>query len=98
MRLLVLQHLASGHPGIFRSFFARDGIAWDTIRLDRGEPIPMLEAYDALWVMGGEMNVWDVDEHPWLIEEKRAIRRWVRELQRPFLGICLGHQLLADAL
>ena len=30
--------------------------------------------------------------------EKAAIRRFVTELQRPFLGICLGHQLLADAL
>jgi GMP synthase-like glutamine amidotransferase len=98
MRLLVLQHLRAGHPGIFRSFFARDGVAWDVVELDEGEAIPALESYDALWVMGGEMNVWDVDEHPWLIEEKRAIRRWVRELQRPFLGFCLGHQLLADAL
>lgn len=98
MRLLVLQHLRSGHPGIFRSFFARDGVTWDAIQLDEGEAIPPLEAYDALWVMGGEMNVWDVDEHPWLIGEKRAIRRWVRELRRPFLGFCLGHQLLADAL
>lgn len=44
------------------------------------------------------MDVWDVEEHPWLVPEKAAIRRWVRELQRPFLGFCLGHQLLADAL
>jgi GMP synthase-like glutamine amidotransferase len=48
--------------------------------------------------MGGAMDVWDVEEHPWLIAEKRAIRHWVRELRRPYLGICLGHQLLADAL
>jgi GMP synthase-like glutamine amidotransferase len=98
MRLLVFQHLTLGHPGIFRAFFARDGIEVDTIRLDRGEAIPTLEAYDAFWVMGGEMDVWDVDRYPWLIAEKQAIRRWVRELQRPFLGFCLGHQLLGDAL
>ncbi|MGH6908378.1 MAG: type 1 glutamine amidotransferase, partial [Aestuariivirga sp.] len=49
-------------------------------------------------VMGGPMDVWDVDEHPWLIPEKQAIRRWVGDLKRPFLGVCLGHQLLADAL
>ncbi len=98
MRILVLQHLASEHPGSFRSHFARDGVEWDAVELDEGGTIPAVEPYDALWVMGGAMDVWDVDEHPWLVEEKRVIRRWVRDLQRPFLGICLGHQLLADAL
>ena len=44
------------------------------------------------------MDVWDVEEHPWLIPEKAAIRRWVSELNKPYLGLCLGHQLLADAL
>ena len=36
-----------------------------------------------MWVMGGPMDVWDVEDCPWLVPEKRAIRRWVRELQRP---------------
>lgn len=98
MRLLVFQHVACEHPGQLRKFLAADGIDWRAVELDEGEPIPPLEDYDALWVMGGPMDVWDVEEHPWLVAEKRAIRRFVRELDRPFLGICLGHQLLADAL
>jgi GMP synthase-like glutamine amidotransferase len=98
MRLLIFQHIACEHPGIFRKFLAEDGVAWDAVELDAGEAIPALESYDALWVMGGPMDVWDVEEHPWLLAEKRAIRRWVRELKRPYLGFCLGHQLLADAL
>ncbi len=98
MRLLVLQHIDCEHPGKLRDFLAEDGIEWRAVELDQGEQIPPLEDFDLLWVMGGPMDVWDVDEHPWLVPEKRAIRRWVRELQRPFLGFCLGHQLLADAL
>lgn len=98
MRLLVFQHIDCEHPGILRKFLAGDGLDWDAVELDAGEPIPRLEDYDALWVMGGPMDVWDVEEHPWLVPEKQAIRRWVRELDRPFLGLCLGHQLLADAL
>jgi GMP synthase-like glutamine amidotransferase len=98
MKLLVFQHLACEHPGIFRKFLAEDRIAWQAVKLDEGDEIPALDGFDALWVMGGPMDVWDIDEHPWLIPEKAAIRHWVRDIRRPFLGVCLGHQLLADAL
>jgi len=98
MRLLVFQHIDCEHPGSLRTFLKEDGVEWDAVELDAGQPIPALEAYDALWVMGGPMDVWDVVEHPWLVDEKQAIRHWVADLKRPFLGLCLGHQLLADAL
>ena len=98
MKLLVFQHIDCEHPGSLRSFLAADKIDWHAVNLDQGEPIPELEDYDALWVMGGPMDVWDVEEHPWLIPEKAAIRRWVSKLNKPYLGLCLGHQLLADAL
>lgn len=98
MRILVFQHIAIEHPGIFRDFLAADGIAWDAIELDAGESIPALEGYDALWVMGGPMDVWQEDAHPWLRREKAAIREAVAERGMPYLGLCLGHQLLAEAL
>lgn len=97
-RILVFQHLACEHPGIFRDFLAEDGIAWDAVELDAGEPIPDLGRYDALWVMGGPMDVWQEDEHPWLVAEKAAIREAVGERRMPFFGLCLGHQLLAEAM
>lgn len=98
MKLLVFQHIDCEHPGIFRRFLRDDGISYDTVELDRGGAIPRLDGYDMLWVMGGPMDVWDLEECPWLIAEKQAIRQWVRGLNRPFLGVCLGHQLLADSL
>ena len=44
------------------------------------------------------MDVWDEALCPWLQPEKEAIRCWVEDMRKPFLGVCLGHQLLAEAL
>ncbi len=97
-RILVLQHIAIEHPGIFRSFLAEDGISWDAVQLDQGDTIPDLHGYDALWVMGGPMDVWQKLEHPWLESEIEVVREAVVKRKLPYLGLCLGHQLLAEAL
>ena len=98
MRILVFQHVDVEHPAIFRDFLAEDGIAWDAVELDAGEAIPPLDGYDQLWVMGGPMDVWEEDRHPWLIAEKQAIREAVEYRGMPYFGLCLGHQLLGAAL
>lgn len=98
MKILVLQHARIEHPGIFREFLKEDGHTYDAVELDEGEPLPSIEGYDALWVMGGPMDVWQEDAHPWLKDEKAFIREAVAERGLPFLGLCLGHQLLAEAL
>lgn len=98
MRFLVFQHIAIEHPGIFREFLRADGISWDAVELDEGAHIPSLDGYDALWVMGGPMDVWEEGLHPWLKAEKQAIREWVQVRGKPYFGLCLGHQLLGSAL
>ena len=98
MKVLVFQHINCEHPGSLRGLLEQDGIEYTAVELDEGDEIPDLENFDVLWVMGGPMDVWDVEANPWLVEEKKAIRTWVRDLKKPYLGLCLGHQLLADAL
>jgi len=98
MRILVFQHIACEHPGTFREFMRNDGVVTHTVELDDGEPIPELDDFDALLVMGGPMDVWQRDNYPWLDAEIAAIREWVAVRKRPYLGFCLGHQLLAEAL
>jgi GMP synthase-like glutamine amidotransferase len=98
MNILVLQHARVEHPGIFRSFLEEDGHSWTAVEMDEGETPPPLNGFDALWVLGGPMDVWQEDAHPWLAGEKALIREAVAERGMPFLGLCLGHQLLAEAL
>ena len=98
MKLLVLQHARVEHPGSFRKFLRDDGHDCIAVELDEGEALPALDGFDALWVMGGPMDVWEEDEYPWLREEKALIREAVEGRGMPFLGLCLGHQLLAEAL
>ncbi|MEM7302766.1 MAG: type 1 glutamine amidotransferase [Pseudomonadota bacterium] len=98
MKLLVLQHARVEHPGIFRTFLAEDGHEVVQVELDEGEVVPSLDGFDGLWVMGGPMDVWEEEQYPWLRSEKALIKEAVEERGLPFLGLCLGHQLLADAL
>lgn len=97
-RVVIFQHAADCHPGTLAGHLAADGIAPTIVQLDRGDAIPDLDRFDILMAMGGPMDVWQEDRFSWLKDEKAAIRAWVGERDKPFLGICLGHQLLADAL
>jgi GMP synthase (glutamine-hydrolysing) len=62
-----------------------------------GDALPRNTAADLLVVMGGPMGVADEDRYPWLKEEKAFLRQAVVSGQK-VLGICLGAQLLAEAL
>lgn len=98
MKICVLQHAGFEHADILRDFMRADGIAFDVAALDEGDAVPMLDAYDALIVLGGPMGPLDYDAHPWLADETAMIREAVVQRALPTLGICLGHQLLAQAL
>jgi len=98
MHILILQHASVEGPGVFRDLLLEDGHSFEIAHLNAGDPIPSLDDFDALWVLGGPMDVWQEDAHPWLKEEKSIIQDAVEKRGMPFLGLCLGHQLLAEAL
>ncbi len=97
-RALVFQHMDHDHPGRFLDFFAEDNIMPDFVRLWEGQDIPNLGAHDLLFVLGGKQDTWQEGEHPWMAAEKQAIREWVWDRAKPYIGVCLGHQLLCEAL
>ena len=97
MKILVLQHISCETPGFIKDLMIKDGIELTTIQLDEGGTIPQnLSSFDGMFCMGGPMDTWMEDDYPWLIEEKRKIKEFVVDLQKPFLGFCLGCQLLGE--
>jgi GMP synthase-like glutamine amidotransferase len=97
-RALVLQHMDHDFPGRFLDFFAEDNIIPDFVRLWEGAAVPDLAPYDLMFVLGGAQNTWQVEQFPWMVAEKQIIREWVWDRAKPYIGVCLGHQLLAEAL
>ena len=99
MRILILQHIKIEDPGFIKDLMIKDGAELITIELDEGEKIPSdLSKFDAMFCMGGPMDTWMEKEHPWLIDEKKAIKEFVVDLKKPYLGFCLGCQLLGEVV
>lgn len=95
--LVIIQNDPDVPLGAFAGPLAEEGILHRTVRPCAGEALPPLSAVTAALVLGGAMGVHDEDRHPFLAEVKGFIRGCAAQAI-PFLGICLGGQLLADAL
>jgi len=61
------------------------------------EALPRVDEVDLLIIMGGTMSVNDEANYPWLKLEKRWLRRYLAA-GKPAIGLCLGGQLIANAL
>ena len=99
MEVIVLQHINIEDPGFIKDLMIKEGVKLTTIELDQGEKIPNdLTKFDAMFCMGGPMDTWMEKDYPWLIEEKKKIKEFVIELKKPYLGFCLGCQLLGEVV
>lgn len=54
-------------------------------------------SFQSLLILGGPQNVDEENQYPWLRQEKLMIQKALQE-NKPILGICLGGQLIAEAL
>ena len=99
MEVIILQHIKIEDPGYIKDLMLSDGVSLTTIELDEGEKIPNdLSKFDAMFCMGGPMDTYMEDQYPWLIDEKKKIKQFVVTLKKPYLGFCLGCQLLGEAI
>ena len=97
--IIILQHIPIETPGYILDLMKTDKFNLTTIELDQGETIPdNLSSFDAMFCMGGPMDTWMEETYPWLIDEKNKIKEYVINLKKPYLGFCLGCQLLGEVL
>jgi GMP synthase (glutamine-hydrolysing) len=96
-RACVLQHIPCEPPGLFSGLLRDRGFAVETVELDEGGGLPDWREVDLVLAMGGPMGAYDEAGHPWLAAEKQWIAAAVRA-GTPYLGVCLGAQLLAASL
>lgn len=95
-RVLALQHVDDDPPGYLSEILQEHGIACDIIDVTQ-KPVPDPVHYQAIISMGGSQHVYEDQDLPYMISEKAALRR-AFEKDVAILGICLGGQILANAL
>jgi GMP synthase-like glutamine amidotransferase len=97
MRLLCIQHDCLDGPGALLEWAVLRGHTISSCLICEGESLPATDSFDLLISLGGPMGAYEEEQHPWLILEKQYLREAVGAGKK-ILGLCLGCQLLADAL
>ena len=97
MRFHILQHAAFEGPGEIATWINARGHSMRITHLYRDDALPAFTDFDTLVIMGGEMNIYQYRDWPWLKPESQFIQPALQQ-EKPAVGICLGAQFLADAL
>jgi GMP synthase (glutamine-hydrolysing) len=104
MPVFILRHMPDNALGYLEEDLAEAWVAFQYLNLHDSAVLPTVAAglaglpdLQGLVILGGSMNVDQVDQHPFLLPERRLIAEAI-EQEVPTLGICLGSQLIARSL
>ena len=96
--VLILQHVPNENAGTILDYLKSRSIPHRAIPLyEKDAVLPESNSVGAVIVMGGPMNVYEEDKHPFLKREDAFIKKVIQQ-RIPYLGVCLGAQLLAKAM
>ena len=96
-KILIVQHMTwEGPGGHLLAALAEDNIDYEMAEVWH-HPLPPLEPFAGLIVLGGSPNVDEEEDFPYLNPLKAMIKEVIAS-GRAYLGFCLGHQLLAHVL
>ncbi|MFA6218027.1 MAG: type 1 glutamine amidotransferase [Candidatus Omnitrophota bacterium] len=95
--IIALKHIGIEGPGSIEDFFHDISRPFSILDLSKNDQLPRnLKRIEAVISLGGPMNVYEEEKHPFLKKEDLFIKEILKK-EIPFLGICLGSQLLAKA-
>jgi GMP synthase (glutamine-hydrolysing) len=93
VRILSVIHGENARAGVFGEEVVAEGHELEEKSFALADPPADVAAYDGVLVLGGSMNVHELDGHPWIPDEARYIERSL-DAGVPVFGVCLGSQLL----
>jgi GMP synthase (glutamine-hydrolysing) len=97
VRVLAIVHQRDAGPGVFGEAIRGRGDSFDEWLLpETADPPADPLGYDAVFVLGGSMNVDEGDQYDWIGGERGLLGRLI-ELRVPLIGLCLGGQMVAAA-
>ncbi|HXS56426.1 MAG TPA: type 1 glutamine amidotransferase [Hanamia sp.] len=97
LRIHYLQHVSFEGLGNIEEWATVHGHKLSVTKLYMDAVLPTPDSFDWLIIMGGPMSVYDEQKYSWLIAEKQFIKQAIAA-NKTVIGICLGSQLLAEAL
>jgi GMP synthase (glutamine-hydrolysing) len=99
MKIHCLQHADFETPGCIVEWINKNQFELSTIRPYKGESFPEINTVDFLIIMGGPQSPSRLDKYSYLKSEIEFIQKIIsQEKIVPVVGICLGAQLIAEAL
>jgi GMP synthase-like glutamine amidotransferase len=93
-KILIIQNITREGPGLLSQIISEKNLKFDLVDLSIGDKLPDISQYSAIIVLGGPSSANDTDET--MLNELAFIKK-SRELNIPYLGICLGLQTLVKA-
>lgn len=93
-KVLIVKNITREGPGLLEQILKDNSISFDLVDLDKDERFPDPLDYSALFVLGGPDSA--NDHTPKMLQELAQIKKFI-DAKIPYLGICLGMQVLVKA-
>jgi GMP synthase (glutamine-hydrolysing) len=97
MQILCISHANFEKLGHIETWAKKNNHVIRKVNPYRGETLPKIDNFDFIVIMGGPQSPMKIEKAPYLLDEIELIKKAIKQ-EKCILGICLGAQLVAEAL